>query len=253
METINTLLLTQARTGSTRLPGKVLLKIGENELLKIHLDRLKKCTFVDKILVATTVADEDDAIIALSEKCGVGTSRGSVNDVLDRFYQAARPFSPQWVIRVTSDCPLIDPKIIDAVIAMAQVNDVDYCSNVLIEEFPDGQDVEVFKFSALEKAWNETKVKSDREHVTPFIVNNTNFNGGELFKAVNFPCFSNFSAIRMTVDEPRDFELMQKLVEELGTEQNWITYTNHIINSGLHKINSDIIRNEGLLISLKND
>ncbi|GAB2975252.1 glycosyltransferase family protein [Mucilaginibacter puniceus] len=253
MELIKTLLLTQARTGSTRLPGKVLLKIGGDELLKIHVERLKRCKLVDKIIVATTVAPEDDVISIIGKKCNVETSRGSINDVLDRFYQASKNIAPEWVVRVTSDCPLIDPQLIDAVIALAQVNDVDYCANVLIEEFPDGQDVEVFKFSALKKAWKEAKLKSEREHVTPYIVDNTNFKGGKLFSAVNFPCFANFSSIRMTVDEPRDFELIQRVINDLGTGQNWITYTNHIIKNELYKINSDIIRNEGMLISLKND
>lgn len=253
METIKTLLLTQARTGSTRLPGKVLLKINDDELLKIQVERLKKCRLVDRVIVATTIDGEDDAITALCKKINVNTYRGSINDVLDRFYQAAKDIVPQWIVRVTSDCPLIDPELVDAVIALAQVNDIDYCANTLIEEFPDGQDVEVFKFSVLEKAWTEAKLKSEREHVTPYIVDNTTFKGGKLFSALNFPCFSDFSAIRMTVDEPRDFELIQHVINDLGTGQNWITYTNHIIKNELYKINSDILRNEGMLISLKND
>jgi spore coat polysaccharide biosynthesis protein SpsF (cytidylyltransferase family) len=172
---------------------------------------------------------------------------------LDRFYQAAKDINPEWVVRVTSDCPLIDPSIIDAVIALAKVNDVDYCSNTLVEHFPDGQDVEVFKFSALQKAWQEAKLKSDREHVTPYIRRNTNFNDGNLFSAVNFPCYANFSAVRMTVDEPNDLELINQLVNTLGINKTWITYTNHILSNKLYNINKDIIRNEGFLKSLNND
>ncbi|MCK8141472.1 glycosyltransferase family protein [Flavobacterium sp. I-SCBP12n] len=253
MESINTLLITQARTGSTRLPGKILLKVQGNELLKIHLDRLSLCKNVDKILVATTTNIEDSILISLCENWGFATARGSESDVLDRFYQAAKEFKPQWIIRVTSDCPLLDPKMVDAVIACAQLNDVDYCSNGLIENFPDGQDVEVFKFSALELAWKEAKLKSEREHVTPFIRVNSNFNGGNLFNSINFPCAYDFSEIRMTVDEPKDFDLINKLITDLGTGQSWLGYTNYIIDNNLNSINGNIIRNEGLVKSLKND
>lgn len=253
MESINTLLISQARTGSTRLPNKVLLKINGDELLKIHVDRVKDCKLVDKIMVATTVAPEDDVIISLCNQWDVSTSRGSVDDVLDRFYQAAKNINPKWVVRITSDCPLLDPALVDAVIALAQVNDVDYCSNILVENFPDGQDVEVFKFDALKKAWTEAKLKSEREHVTPFIRTNSSHNGGNLFSSINFPCAYDFSKIRMTVDELVDFELINKVVTNLGVKQNWLTYTNYIIENQLTSINADIIRNEGMLKSLKND
>jgi len=253
MESLKTILITQARTGSTRLPGKVLLKINGTELLKIHLDRLSLCKSVDKIIVATTINDEDNAISSLCKQWNVLYSKGSENDVLDRYYQAAKDHQPKWVIRVTSDCPLIDPKLVDAVVECAQTNDVDYCSNGLIENFPDGQDVEVFKFSALERAWNEAKLKSEREHVTPYLRNHSNVNGGDLFKAVNFPCAYPLNHIRMTVDEGKDFELVKKLVEDLGVGETWLTYTNYMIENKLTQINDNIIRNEGLLKSLKND
>jgi spore coat polysaccharide biosynthesis protein SpsF (cytidylyltransferase family) len=253
MESIDTILITQARTGSTRLPAKILLKIQDNELLKIHLERLRFCIKVDKILVATTINEEDNILISLCNKWGFAISRGSESDVLDRFYQAVKEIKPKWIVRVTSDCPLLDPKMVDAVIACAQLNDVDYCSNGLIENFPDGQDVEVFKFSALELAWKEAKLKSEREHVTPFIRMNSNVNGGNLFNAVNFPCAYDFSEIRMTVDEPKDFDLIIKLITDLGTDQSWLDYTKYIINNNLSSINGNIIRNEGLLKSLKND
>lgn len=253
MEIINTLLISQARTGSTRLPNKVLLKIDNDELLKIHIERLKGCKLVDKIMVATTVAPEDDIIIDLCKQWGISASRGSVDDVLDRFYQVAKDINPTWVVRVTSDCPLLDPALVDAVIALAQVNDVDYCSNIFVENFPDGQDIEVFKFNALEKAWTEAKLKSEREHVTPYIRTKSRHNGGNLFSSLNFPCAYDFSKIRMTVDEPVDFELINELVINLGVKKTWLTYTNYIIENHLNSINADIVRNEGMLKSLKND
>ena len=136
---------------------------------------------------------------------------------------------------------------------MAQMNDLDYCSNVLVENFPDGQDIEVMKFSALEKAWNEATLNSEREHVTPFIRVNTDFKGGHLFKAMNYPCEFDFNYIRMTVDEDRDFKLMETLIEELGTNKTWREYTDYIIENNLNTINKDIVRNEGYTKSIKND
>jgi len=253
MESAKTVLITQARVGSTRLPGKILLKINHKELLRIHLDRLSCCKNIDQIIVATTIDKADDKIVELCDEIGYQSSRGAVDDVLDRFYQTVKDINPAWVVRVTSDCPLIDPALVDAVVGMARVNDFDYVSNVLEEHFPDGQDIEVFKFSALERAWKSAKLKSDREHVTPYIRFNSTFNGGKLFSSMNFPCFNNFSHIRMTVDEAKDFELITKLVEELGTSQNWLTYTNHIIKNDLSQINNNIIRNEGFIKSLKNN
>ena len=223
--------ITQARSGSTRLPNKVLLKIQEKTLLQIHIDRIKQAEEIDDIIIATTTEQADDVIVNLAERLGVKYYRGSENDVLDRFYQTVKEIKPKWIVRVTSDCPLLDPKMIDAVVACAQLNDVDYCSNGLVENFPDGQDVEVFKFSALELAWKEAKLKSEREHVTPFIRMNSNFYEGSLFNAVNFPCAHDFSKIRMTVDEPKDFDLINKLITDLGIDQSWLEYTKYIINN----------------------
>jgi spore coat polysaccharide biosynthesis protein SpsF len=250
---LNTILITQARVGSTRLPGKVLKEIDGKSLLQIHLERLKKCLKVTEIIVATTSNKEDDAIYDKATEWGYTASRGSESDVLDRFYQAVKDKNPDWIIRVTSDCPLIDPELVDDVIRFAQDNNVDYCSNGFIENFPDGQDVEVFKFSALEKAWKNATLLSEREHVTPYIRNNSDYKGGSLFTSINYACESNFAKIRMTVDESRDFELIEILIHKLGIEESWLTYTNYIIEHDLTKVNDQIIRNEGLLKSLKND
>lgn len=253
MEVLNTVLVSQARTGSKRLPGKVLLKVNNEELLKIHLNRLSKSKNIDKVIVATTFNDIDNLLCDLCMNWGYEVYRGEEFDVLDRFYNAVKKYNPQWVVRVTSDCPLIDSDIIDSVISCAKVNNVDYCSNGLIQNFPDGQDVEVMKFSALEKAWTYAKLKSEREHVTSYIVNRTKFRGEEVFMSVNFPCAFDFSMIRMTVDEDKDFNLINRLITDLGTNKSWLEYTNYILNTELNKINGDIIRNEGYLNSLKND
>lgn len=250
---INTILITQARTGSSRLPAKVLKEIRGQSLLQIHLERLRKCTEVSEIIVATTINQADSIIFDKAIEWGFSASRGSEADVLDRFYQAVKFKKADWIVRVTSDCPLIDPVLVDQVIEFVQKNDKDYGSNGLIENFPDGQDVEVFKFTALEQAWKNAKLLSEREHVTPYIRNNSDYKGGNLFSAINFACESDFSKIRMTVDEMRDFELIEILINELGIEKTWLEYVNYIIEKDLIKVNDKIIRNEGLLKSLKKD
>jgi len=250
---LKTILITQARTGSTRLPGKVLKQINGKSLLEIHLERLKKCSKISEIIVATTVNEEDAIIYDKALEWGFSSFTGSETDVLDRFYQSVKDKNPDWIVRVTSDCPLIDPELVDEIVTFVQENNCDYGSNGLIENYPNGQDVEVFKFSALKIAWKNALLKSEREHVTPYIRNNSDFNNGNLFKAINFPCDSDFSKIRMTVDEQRDFDLMEILIHQLGTDKTWLTYTNFIIENDLSKVNGDIIRNEGLIKSLKND
>jgi spore coat polysaccharide biosynthesis protein SpsF (cytidylyltransferase family) len=248
-----TVLITQARTGSSRLPNKVLKEINGKSLLQIHLERLKQCNSISEIIVATTTNNEDQIIFDKAIEWGFDAYKGSESDVLDRFYQAVKDKNADWIVRVTSDCPLIDPILVDDVIHFVQSNNKDYGANVLIENFPDGQDIEVFKFSALENAWHNAKLLSEREHVTPYIRNNTDVKGGNLFSAINYPCDFDFSKIRMTVDESKDFELISILINELGTDKTWLEYTNYIIENKLNEINNSIIRNEGLLKSLKND
>ena len=163
------LLITQARIGSTRFPGKVTKMIGNTTLLGLHLQRVKESKKVTDWIVATTYENGVEQIIDIANNAGVKVYQGELNDVLDRFYQAALPYQPDYVVRVTSDCPLVDAHLIDEVIDLTIRNEADYGANILKEEFPDGQDVEVFTFKALEKAWNEAKLSSEREHVTPYI------------------------------------------------------------------------------------
>jgi spore coat polysaccharide biosynthesis protein SpsF (cytidylyltransferase family) len=136
---------------------------------------------------------------------------------------------------------------------MVQENKLDYGANILIENYPDGQDVEVFTFKALQKAWETATLLSDREHVTPYIRKNTDFNKGDLFKAMNYPAPGNFNHIRMTVDEPADLETVALLIQELGVNCDWKTYTNYIIAHQEMLKNQTIIRNEGYIKSLNKD
>jgi spore coat polysaccharide biosynthesis protein SpsF len=247
------LLITQARIGSTRLPGKVLLPIGEETLLSVHLKRLRKCTMIDQIVVATTFEDNVENLIGICKKSEVDFYQGSLEDVLDRFYQTAFKYQPDWVVRVTSDCPLLDSRVVDQVVRKAIEGDFDYCANTITEDFPDGQDVEAFKFSALKRAWKEANFKSEREHVTPYIRNNTNLKGGQLFTAYDVKCHSNFNAIRMTVDEEADLIAIKRIIDELGTNSTWEEYAEYIIEHYDSIGNTRIIRNEGYLKSVTKD
>ena len=247
------LLITQARIGSTRLPGKVLLSIGEETLLSTHLNRLKECSTVNQIVVATTFEDDVDRLIDICKEAEVDYHQGSLDDVLDRFYKTAVQFQPDLVVRVTSDCPLLDSRVVDKVVRKAIESDVDYCANIITEDFPDGQDVEVFKFPALEQAWKEATLLSEREHVTPYIRNNSDLKGGELFKAYDVRCHSNFNSIRMTVDENADLIAIRKLIDELGSSSTWEEYVEYIINNSDSIGNTDIIRNAGYQKSLRKD
>jgi spore coat polysaccharide biosynthesis protein SpsF (cytidylyltransferase family) len=251
---MKTIVITQARTGSTRLPNKVLLKIDQKSLLQIHIDRIKKAKSIDEIYIATTENENDIPIVILAKQLGVKLYRGSEEDVLDRFYKTAKLALPDYIVRLTSDCPLIDGTLIDEVVKKAQANNFDYYANVMEERYPDGQDIEVFKFSALEKAWREASLKSEREHVTSYIRNNSSYKGGVLFTSGNHGLDENYNQVRLTVDEPEDVEVIKRIIGALGLEKDWKTYADYyIMNKKIHKLNSDIIRNEGYSSSLKKD
>jgi spore coat polysaccharide biosynthesis protein SpsF len=241
-------IITQARFGSSRLPGKVLKKISNSTLLGIHLKRLKKTSFDHSIIVATTSEIESDAIISIAKEENCLYFKGSTDDVLERFYQASLMTDSSHIVRVTSDCPLIDPILVSKVIQYAVENDFNYC--MTSEGFPDGVDVEVFKTEELKEAYFNAKLISEREHVTPFIRNKSKLNGsyGE------FQCVEgDFGGVRMTVDEQSDFETIEVLVENLGIDKSWNVYANYIISNLNLFDNQQIIRNSGYLKSLKND
>lgn len=248
-ETNKKLCIIQARMGATRLPGKVLLKVGETALLEYELRRVKLARRIDAIVVATTTAQADDAVAALCERLGIECFRGSEDDVLDRYGRCAEahPDYPA-IVRVTGDCPLIDPRVIDEVIDLFETEKLDYASNVLEETFPDGMDVEVFTREALFKAAQKARLLSEREHVTPYIRRQTGFKKG------NVVAPNDFSHIRLTVDEPADFEVVSFLIEHSPEDAG---YLDHIALLTKHPDimlkNMHIKRNEGWEKSLKND
>ena len=163
----------QARTGSTRLPEKVLLDLEGQPVLSHIIKRVNASKLVTGILVATTVRKEDLAIVRLCSNANTRVFCGSENDVLDRYYQAAKLLEADNIVRITADCPLIDPSIIDEVVALHLKEKSDYTSNTMEESYPDGLDVEIFRFEALKKAWENACLASEREHVTPYTVSYT--------------------------------------------------------------------------------
>jgi len=246
--------ITQARMGSSRLPRKVMKTIAGKSLLRIHIERILGSRRIDKLIVATTTEVSDLAIVDEARRCHVDCFQGSESDVLDRFYQAASAEKPDYVVRLTSDCPLIDPALVDEVIDAALTEQIDYGSNTLSPTYPDGQDCEVFRFSALAKAWEQATLTSDREHVTPYIWRNSNFHGGDLFTSYNVETNPSYETLRMTIDEPQDFELIQGVIESLGEHQTWRQYADYISNSShLNTVNHGIERNEGYRLSLESD
>lgn len=240
------LAITQARIGSTRLPEKILKTINGETLLEIHLKRILQSQLITKLKVATTIEPDAEKIVAVAGKLGIEVYKGSINNVLDRFYQTALPERPDWVVRLTSDCPLIDPVEIDRVIQHALDNDLDYVSNALEPTYPDGLDTEVFKFTALEKAFKEAKLTSELEHVTPYIWKNSSYKGGTIFTSDCVMNENDFSAIRLTVDELEDFLVIEKLVQILGTEKSWMDYVRAIEeHPEIKNLNAHFQRNEG--------
>lgn len=244
------LAVTQARYGSTRLPGKVLKKVGDKTLLALHLERARRAKKIDGLVVATTEEPEAAEIERIAGAAGCKVYKGSVTDVLDRFYQAVRAEVPDYVVRITSDCPLIDPQLMDEVIGCCIEGGYDYCSNTLDPSYPDGVDVEVFRFTALETAWTQAVLTSDREHVTPFIYRNSTVKGQSLFKSYNYKAGKDFSEFRLTVDEPTDFQLIHDLVTAIGDDKPWCDYISYLRkNPATFAINAHIKRNEGLMKS----
>lgn len=246
----NVLCVIQARFGSTRLPGKVLLTLAGKTVLERVIERASASTCIDDLIVATTTNKDDKKIATLCMRKKIKVYCGSEDDVLDRFYQAASLLKASVVVRITADCPLIDPAVIDKVIRAHNAKDVDYTSNVLVPTYPDGQDVEVFTFEALRRAWQEAKLTSQREHVTPYI------RDSKKFKCANVANPRDLSAYRLTLDEKNDYRLMQAVYKHFSAQKNFTM--REIIafldaNLEVRRINSAFRRNEGYLKSLAHD
>ncbi len=205
-------IIIQARMGSSRLSGKVLKDLCGKSVLDHVLERVKQISLADEIIIATTVQKQDDKIEEECKRLGVKYFRGSEDDVLSRYYFAAKENNLDVVVRITSDCPLIDPKITNEVIKTFLSNNFDVVANVGAEldkrTFPRGFDTEVFSFNALEEAFNNAKEKYQREHVTPFIYENAK----EIHYYLNDIDYSKY---RLTLDTEEDFELISKIYNKL--------------------------------------
>ncbi len=243
------LCIIQARMGSSRLPGKILAEIAGRPLLAHVLERVGKARLVNKIIVATTTNREDDKTEDFCRKEGFNFFRGSPEDVLSRYNEAASLFpSFPAIMRVTGDCPLIDPAVIDDVSRLFIKEGVDYASNIEKETYPDGMDVEIFRRTALEKANLEATLFSDREHVTPYI------RKSPFFKKANLSAPKNMSNYRFTVDNFEDLEMIRLVLEKAGTGLGYADYVAFLDkNLKIKKLNAHIKRNEGYKASLKAD
>ena len=247
------LAILQARMSSSRLPGKVLLPILEQPMLALQIERIRRATTLDQIVVATSDSDADRPVAELCERLGVPCYRGSLYDVLDRFIGAARPYSPDWIVRLTGDCPLADPEVIDAVVREA-VGDgrFDYVTNALEPTYPDGLDVEVVRYEVLEQAWREADRQSEREHVTAFVHRRP-----ERFRIAHVRQERDLSHLRWTVDEPDDYALVVSIYERLYPDNP--SFTTHDVlalldvEPGLATLNTAHQRNEGYAKSLRMD
>lgn len=244
--------IVQARIGSTRLPGKVLLNLEDKTVLEHVVRRVKSSEYVDDVVVATTISKDDLRIVELCARLGISVYCGSENDVLDRYYQAAKLFRAENIVRITSDCPVIDSKIIDEVISLHLKNNADYTSNTLNETYPDGEDVEVFTFASLKKAWKNAKLASEREHVTPYIRNNP-----DIFKHASLEYKEDLSQKRWTLDNVEDLEFLRLVYKYLYSKNSLFGMDDILAliseKPEIEKINQHIIRNEGYLKSLRED
>lgn len=248
---MNNLLIIQARMGSSRMSGKVLKELCGKPMLQHIVERTMKSKNVDHVMVATTVAKADQRVAEFCHAISVDCFRGDENDVLDRYYQAAQKYHPENVVRITADCPLIDPMVIDEVIDVHIRGDYDYTSNTLVETYPDGLDTEVFKFFALQEAWEKAVLSSEREHVTPYI----KFKGD--FKRFSVMLEESLADKRWTVDVEEDFKMIEQIYLALYDEGK-IFLMNDVLNylkknPQIEEINAGIIRNEGYLKSITND
>lgn len=210
---MRTVAIVQARMGSSRLPGKVLADLQGKTVLSRVVDRLRRAALLQQIVIATSAAERDDAIVAECKRIHVDCSRGSEDDVLDRYHRCAEAHAAAAVVRITADCPLIDPEIVDAVIRKFLEYPCDYASD---DFYPRGLDVEVFTMAALTRAWREARRSYEREHVTPYI-----YEHPELFRLVSIRAKADYSRYRWTLDTVEDLEFLRTVYARLRNQDDF--------------------------------
>ena len=241
----------QARMGSSRLPGKVMMCLDENNfLIDYVLNQLSYSKSIDKTIVATTKLKEDNLIVNHVRKYDLEVFCGSSDDVLDRYYRCAEKNNLEHIVRITSDNPLIDPKIVDMVIEKYMNTEYDYVTNALMRTYPYGTETEVFSMNSLEKTWKKAVLPSEREHVTPYMKNSEN-----KFKVLNIKYNENISNLRWTVDRINDLKLVKCIVKQIKTRPITMKEILELNKKdpNLKKINQDYVQNEGFVKSLKED
>lgn len=245
--------IVQARMGSTRLPAKTLTDIAGRPMLAHLIWRARHIPRVQQVIIATTDRPWDCVLLSFAEEQGVPVHTGSEHDVLDRLYRTATRYGVSTIVRVTPDCPLLDPWVSGGVLARFLDADgaLDYVSNTHPPTFPDGLDTEVVSFTALERAWREARLASEREHVTPYI-----WKRPERFRLANVSHHEDLSALRWTVDEARDLDFVRAIYARLGTER--LFTMDDVLkvlreDPALEAINAGVRRNEGYAKSVRAD
>ena len=237
--------------GSKRLPGKVLKKIEDDTtILDSVINQLKFSSLTKNIVVATTTLNEDDVIEEYLHKIGIDCFRGNSKNVLDRYYQCAKKYSFTSIMRITADCPLIDPELVDEAITIFDRKKCDYISNAFSRTFPYGTEIEIFSFKSLEIAWKNAKKPSEKEHVTPYIKSHP-----ELFNIENIQNNRNISNLRWTVDRKEDLELVRQIMLKINKRPVLMEDILELMKNEprLREINNKIIPDEGMKKSLKED
>lgn len=243
------LAIVQARMASTRLPGKVMKEVFNKPLIQYLLERLSLSKRIEKIILATSISRENDLLGVFVSKLGFDVFRGSEDDVLDRFYRAAKKYCPEAIVRVTGDCPLIDAGICDDLINFYEKEKADHAHLSL--NFAEGLDCEIFQFRALDAACQNAKLKSEREHVTPYIKNHP-----EIFRVKSLINSQDDSAYRITVDNKEDFYVVKAIMEHFSKNPTvrWPEIKEFLSShSDIMAINAHIERNEGFRRSLEQD
>lgn len=244
------LVIIQARCGSTRLPSKVLKDVEGKTALEQMLNRVSRSVRVDEIIVATTINSEDIPIVNLVSGLGYRVFVGDSEDVLDRYYQAAKLIKPEYVIRLTADCPLFDWRLLDEAIEELREESDDLCSYT--ETFPDGEDLEIIRFTVLEEMWKNAHLASEREHVTLYAKNHP-----EIYNLQNYECkLGNLKKERWTLDEPEDLDLIRAVYKHFAPRTDFSMeeiYKYLQEHPEIRELNQKYIRNEGLLKSLAED
>jgi len=235
-------IIIQARMGSTRLPGKVMEVVSGKTILEHIILRLKRVKKIDAMIIATTENEKDNIISETAKDLGVGVFRGSENNVLKRYFDAASKFNLDIIVRITADCPVIDPEIIDKTIDLfLEHSHIDYVSNTIERTFPRGLDVEVFNFSALKKAYQEAREEHEKEHVTPYIYSNP-----DKFSIFNYKNKRNYAYYRWTVDTKEDLALISVIYDKLYPKNEEFSFKDILLlfekYPELIKINQHIIQ-----------